>query len=390
MQISQWKWWLFLAGGVLLAIGAWLALGMQHELKLDNAFVDGRVIRLASPVAGKVESVNLTRFGVTRAGEVAFAINRQTAAEKVVSAEDALRVAFSEAGQACMQLGSQVEKIKLTGLTIELAHSKTADLQKLYERGFVSKRQVDEQRYEEEKARISSEMEKLEQKRLEMEIGRTVPGSARMTEAIDQLRQALIELHHSTIRVEHEIFAQEVHVLPGQWVDSGTLLATVIPVETMRIKANLIESQIGRVALGQPVDIRIDGMGKDHVLRGHVETIVPATAATFSAVQRNTADSTWIKVAQRIPVVIRIDDPAAAARVHIGQSAEVTFLPLPAKLADGGAGAVAVRHAVAPVAGVHDDMDIGAEIRRRVDREREQVSRRLDLPKFCRLFSPGR
>ncbi|QJE03665.1 HlyD family secretion protein (plasmid) [Massilia forsythiae] len=356
---------------------------------MDNAFVDGRVIHLTSPVAGKVEAVNLARFSVTRSGETAFLINHQTAAAKVTSAEDAVRAAFSEAGQVCMQLGSQVEKVKLTDLTINLAKDKADNLQKLFERGFVSKRQVDEQRYEEEKARISSEMERLEQKRLAMDVNRTVPGSAGMTQAIVQLRQALIDQHHSKIKVNHEVFTQEVHVLPGQWVDSGALLATVIPVETMRVQANLIESQINRVWIGQPVSIRIDGMGKDQVVRGHVEAIVPATAATFSAVQRNTADSTWIKVAQRIPILIRIDDPVQAANVHIGQSAEVVFL------SSGGAHAAppAASQAQAqapqapPTPAADDEADLEHEVRLRVDKEREKVARRLNLPPFCRLFS---
>lgn len=355
-------------------------LGNSTTTKLDNAFVVGRVIRLAAPMTGVVEAINLTRFGTLERGKAAFLISDSLAADRVRSAELSLRAAFSEAGQSCMKLGSQIEQVKLSKLAVRLADDRVADAQKLSASGFVSPRQVEQQQFDEQKARISHQRDMLEQRRLEIELSSAVPGSSKVVDAIEQLRQALIERRRSVVQVDSNIFVYDIQVLPGQWVEEGAQLATVIPMETLRVQANIIESQIGQVAIGQPAEVRLDGLGRQQVLRGHVETIVPATAATFSQVQRNTADSTWMKVAQRIPVVIRLDDQVKPGQVHVGQSAEVTLLP--SKPA-----AQAAPTLVAAATTLERD-DIDREIRRRLDKERDEVSRHLRLPKSCALFTP--
>lgn len=384
MQSKKYVWMISLGAALTVLSGTYAVMRGPAAIKLDNAFVVGRVIRIAAPKNGTVEAINLARFDTLANGKIAFLVSDRSSADQVRSAQMALSAAFSEAGQSCMRLGSQVEQVKLSKLTLDLAEERASDARKLFDRGFVSQRQIEQQLFDTRKAGVALQVAQLEQRRLEMESSSAVPGSSKVVAAIEQLRQALIEQQRGIVRLHGDIFVYDIHVLPGQWVEEGAQLATVIPIETMRIQANILESQIGQVAIGQSAEIRLDGLGKQQVFHGRVETIVPATAATFSQIQRNTADSTWMKVSQRIPVVIRIDDPIAPGQVHVGQSAEVALLPqqpsAPVKPLEPGI--------VAPTAApAHERNDINEEILQRVEKERNSVSRRLRLPASCMLFS---
>lgn len=348
------------AGGTAYAVS-------QHgrAIHLDNAFVTGRVIRLAAPVSGPVEAVGMARFSVLPGGASAFRVNARSLSDRVSSAELSLHAALSEIGRDCLRLDSQAEKVDLTRIEAQLAETKLSDARRLMESGFISKRQIEQQEFDARKAATSHQIEVLERQRLHIATSGQ-PGSSRdLAEAVGVLRRALIEQHQATVSVNKDVFVYDVHVLPGQWVEQGAPLATVIPLEAVRVQANILESQLPMVALGQPAEVTVDGLG-DTVLRGHVESIVPATAAMFSQVQRNATDSTWIKVAQRIPVIVRITDPLPAGKVMVGASVEVSLLP-------GSAGRNLAAQAGTPGDGAADAWDIEKELQERMRRLRAKA-----------------
>lgn len=356
-------------------------LHMRQTVKLENAFLVGRVIRIDAPIDGVVEAVNVVRFSTLQQGRTAFVVSGGDAANRLRSAEVALRAALSEAGQTCIKLETQEERVRIADLSWQLADDSKADAQRLREKGYVSIRAVEQREIEERKARIAHQMELLEKRRLEMETGSWTPGSGKLAATIEQLRQAWIDRARSSVTLQRDIFVYDIHVLPGQWVEQGTPLATVIPIEPLRVQANVLETQISRVFPGQAAEIRVDGLSTTQVLHGHVETVVPATAATFSQIQRNTADSTWLKVSQRIPVVIRIDDALPSAGISIGQSVEVSLSSAehatPAALPD-----VAVEETSSLLVGDNMDQQIAQEL----NRIRAEVVQRLHLSSRCNLF----
>jgi len=372
---------LLLIGGSLFTIYRWL--GVSNAIKLDDAFVIGRVIRLDAPMNGVVESVNLTRFSILEGGSTAFVVSGRDTANKVRTAEIAVRAALSEGGQSCMQLDRQTQRVRIADMSEKLADEFMTDTQRLAGSGYVSRHELEQQRIEQSKARIAHEMEVLEQRRLEMDVGEWTPGTGKLAAAIEQLRQAWLERSRSAVSLENDIFVYDIHVLPGQWVEEGTPLATVIPVEALRIQANTLESQISRVFVGQAAEVRVDGLGHDKVLHGHVETIVPATAATFSQIQRNTADSTWLKVSQRIPVVVQMDDAVPPGLISIGQSAEVRLLPGVKARTDAPSLGLTMPATPHPII---DRTNIERRIAIELKREHDDLIQHLHLPASCNLF----
>jgi membrane fusion protein (multidrug efflux system) len=106
----------------------------------------------------------------------------------------------------------------------------------------------------------------------------------------------------------------------GQTVSPGMTLMTLIPRHVF-ITANYKETQMGDMRVGQPVDIHVDAYG-GVTFHGHVVSINPASQNTYALVPAQNATGNFVKVTQRIPVRISIDDPRADMPLRPGMSVE--------------------------------------------------------------------
>ena len=98
-----------------------------------------------------------------------------------------------------------------------------------------------------------------------------------------------------------------------------------MPLEGVWVVANLKETQVGRVRSGQPATIRVDTF-PDRVFSGRVDSISAGTGARFSLLPPENASGNWVKVVQRVPVKILLDDYHANPHLlRAGMSALVTI-----------------------------------------------------------------
>jgi membrane fusion protein (multidrug efflux system) len=101
-------------------------------------------------------------------------------------------------------------------------------------------------------------------------------------------------------------YVGEKSVEIGQTVSSGATLLTLIP-DRVFVTANYKETQVGKMHPGQPVDIRVDAY-KGVTFHGKVLSINPASQNTYALVPAQNSTGNFVKVTQRIPVKISIDD----------------------------------------------------------------------------------
>jgi membrane fusion protein (multidrug efflux system) len=114
-------------------------------------------------------------------------------------------------------------------------------------------------------------------------------------------------------------------VEPGQMVQVGQPLLALVPLEGVWVIANLKETQVGRVRAGQPVIIHVDTF-PDRVFRGRVDSISAGTGARFSLLPPENASGNWVKVVQRVPVKIVLEEYRANPHLlRAGMSATVTI-----------------------------------------------------------------
>ena len=98
----------------------------------------------------------------------------------------------------------------------------------------------------------------------------------------------------------------------GQYVRPGGALLSVVPLAEAYVVANFKETQVSRLRIGQPVEIRADAFG-DKTIMGRVDSFAPATGAEFALIPVENAVGNFTKIAQRLPVRIAVDRRQALA-----------------------------------------------------------------------------
>src|ERR1700726_4382043 len=135
--------------------------------------------------------------------------------------------------------------------------------------------------------------------------------------------QAALNLSYTQISapVDGTVGARSLRV--GQFVQAGTQLMAVVPLDAVYVVANFKETQLTYVRNGQPVEISIDGF-RGTRLRGHVDSLSPASGLEFALLPPDNATGNFTKIVQRVPVKIALDDHRLAGLLRPGMSAEPT------------------------------------------------------------------
>jgi membrane fusion protein, multidrug efflux system len=150
---------------------------------------------------------------------------------------------------------------------------------------------------------------------------------AKATAQLDRARaveaQATLNLSYTGIiaPVEGTVGARSLRV--GQFVQAGTQLMAVVPLDAVYVVANFKETQLTHMRDGQPVEIRVDGF-HDTRLRGHVDSLSPASGLEFALLPPDNATGNFTKIVQRVPVKIVLDDHRLSGLLRPGMSAEPT------------------------------------------------------------------
>ena len=139
--------------------------------------------------------------------------------------------------------------------------------------------------------------------------------------AVEQ--QAALNLSYTEITapVDGTVGARSLRV--GQFVQAGTQLMAVVPLDAVYVVANFKETQLTHVRNGQPVEVEIDSFHGTK-LRGHVDSLSPASGLEFALLPPDNATGNFTKIVQRVPVKIVLDDHSLTGLLRPGMSAEPT------------------------------------------------------------------
>jgi membrane fusion protein (multidrug efflux system) len=164
---------------------------------------------------------------------------------------------------------------------------------------------------------VASAQSRAAQARAQAEAAHTVPEQIRMTRARAgaataevqraqaALEQAELNLQYTKIVAPVTGILNKRNVEPGQVVQSGQPLFSIVNLDDIWVTANFKETQLKNMRPGQKAEIKVDAYG--HSYNGTVESIAGASGARFSLLPPENATGNYVKVVQRIPVRIRID-----------------------------------------------------------------------------------
>ena len=139
--------------------------------------------------------------------------------------------------------------------------------------------------------------------------------------AVEQ--QAALNLSYTEITapVDGTVGARSLRV--GQYVQAGTQLMAVVPLDAVYVVANFKETQLTNVRNGQPVELQVDSFHST-TLKGHVDSLSPASGLEFALLPPDNATGNFTKIVQRVPVKIVLDDQSLKGLLRPGMSAVPT------------------------------------------------------------------
>lgn len=300
----------------------------------DNAYVRGDIVAVAPKVPGYVVEVAVTDNQHVEAGDLLFRIDpadyeaRRAQSLAALSAARAARITLNE--ERALQ-GALINEAR-AGVTAASAEAERAARDReradnLVRDGWTTQQRHDRVVASETRARAAVQQAEAglaaRQQRLEVlsaEAGRL---DAAIDQAFAQLRLADIALNDSEVRAPVSGVVGNRHVEVGHYARPGAPLLSIVPLHEVWVVANFKETQLQGMTPGQPVTVRVDTFGGKE-FTGRIESLAPASGAEFSLLPPDNATGNFVRVVQRIPVKIVLDEDAMiAAGLRPGMSAEV-------------------------------------------------------------------
>jgi len=143
---------------------------------------------------------------------------------------------------------------------------------------------------------------------------RAAAAEARVMQLRAAVKQAELNLEYATVKAPTGGVVSRKTVEPGQVIQPGQPLMTIVSLDPVWITANFKETQLEDMRPGQRVTVKVDAYGGT-TLTGKIESIAAATGARFSLLPPENATGNFVKVVQRVPVKIVLDEGQDAQRV---------------------------------------------------------------------------
>ncbi|MEW5790930.1 MAG: HlyD family secretion protein [Pseudomonadota bacterium] len=330
-------WLTAMAALLLLAwAGAWLYHRVTH-VGTDDARVDGDVIVLSSRVAGQLTDLDIIEGDRIRRGQILARVDEREARLQVAALEAKLQATLAQAELVRAQKGmtgqetqgqyeSQASRLSAAEATLaELAPQlRQSQADYLRARELATQKMIPQQDMEHARTAYEQVQQAYRKAEAELHAARgtlsAAGGSRRQVQVLDrqqavlqhqadeiraELQRQRVNLQEHTIRSPVDGVAVMTFVQRGEHVSPGQRIAMVLDPRNIWVEANVKETQIAKLRVGQPVDIHVDAY-PDRRFRGTVYRIGHAATSQFALLPDPNPSGTFTKITQRLPVRILV------------------------------------------------------------------------------------
>ena len=304
----------------------WYALGGRYVVT-DNAYVKADMIAISASIDGRVSQVMVEDNQPVKQGEALFVLDARSHEIARIRAEARMAAVRNELAskraafaQVAVEIADARERVKY----LRTEQSRQEDLAA---EGAANATAIDTLKYESNAAvqALQALHERARQVLAELggDLEQPILEHPRFLEARAVREEAELALEYATVRAPADGVASRVQLQPGEWVQRGRPVFSLIDTSELWIEANLKETQLTHVAPEQSVTFEVDAYpGVDW--KGTVARISPATGSEFMVLPPQNATGNWIKVVQRIPVRVEIELAPGHPELRAGMTVTVS------------------------------------------------------------------
>jgi membrane fusion protein (multidrug efflux system) len=322
---------------VVAGIFAWTKISytISHE-STDDAQVETQISPVLPRVGGYVKSIDIKDYDSVKGGQLLVEIDDQELQTQLLQMQADYEAAQADIlnAQAALKnaqvsLNTNHGNINLSAIKMQQAQEDYQRNQSLYADQAITKKQLDDSRFNLEQARQQSVNNQSELSTAESRIAilkaALQKANAGLAIKAAAIQQQQLKISYTKIYAPQSGKVGKLNITAGQYVQAGSPLFSIVNDTTYWIVANFKETQIRKFFPGMPVEISLDAY-PDSSLKGSIASLSEATGARFSVLPPDNASGNFVKVTQRIPVKINIDNLTTYNNIlRAGLSADVSI-----------------------------------------------------------------
>jgi len=300
---------------------------VSHQISTDDAYIKGNVNNISSQIGGSVTAVNYTDTDFVRQGDIVVTLDKTDS-----------MIAFNQAKNNLANMVREMRKLyvldtqyqdNLTAARIQYKQA-SEDYQRrlrLAGKGVITREDLEHARDSaiSSKAALDASIQTYNANKA-LIMNTSLDRQPKVLQAAEQAKQAWLSLQRTDIRSPVTGYVAQRSVQVGETINPAQTLMAVIPAQQMWVNANFKETQLTNVHSGQPVTLTSDLYGDGVVYHGYVRGINMGTGNAFSLLPAQNASGNWIKVVQRVPVKVVLDEGELSEHpLRIGLSMNATI-----------------------------------------------------------------
>ncbi|MDN5864991.1 MAG: HlyD family secretion protein [Gammaproteobacteria bacterium] len=319
---------MILGPALIIGLALWFYFAHQGSVSTENAYVQANIVRVSPRVAGRIIALPVHDHEHVEKGEVLLKLDPASYQTAVAAAEANLAAMRDQVAALKAQyraLSAEIESAESQAdfLAREVQRNRPLAKQKVITHAKLDKLNTQLERSRKEIAVLKAQRHQV-LARLGGDPEQPIEQNAAWLQAKAALEQAQLNLADTVLRAPADGVLGHVGVRVGDTLGVGQAAFPLVETGHVWVKANFKETALTHMRPGQPATVTVDSY-PNHSWKAHVQSISPASGAVFSLLPPQNASGNWVKVVQRIPVHIDLDDtPPGYPVLRAGMSAEVT------------------------------------------------------------------
>ena len=311
----------------------------EHFESTDDAFIAARQFAIAPKVPGYITAVPVTDDQHVNAGDVIahiadrdYQIALDQAQAQVASAQASIQNIDAQINVQQAQITANQAQVEQAQAALVFAQQQAARYQDLARTGsgtVQNAQQWTSQQQQQQAALASAEANlKVAQRQLESLKAQRESAVATLAQANAQRDQAQLNLSYTKVTAAQPGRVVQLSAAAGEFAQAGTNLTMFVP-DDIWVTANFKETQLDAMRPAQSVTLKIDAY-PERIIRGHVASVQPGSGTAFSLLPAQNATGNFVKIVQRVPVKVIIDNPPTDVSLGPGMSVVPTVRVDPA------------------------------------------------------------